>query len=231
LSATPPSLQTIQLTRILRSGGRPLVVLEGVDLEVARGELLAIQGPSGSGKSTLLALLAGLDRPSSGKVLVEGREIQHLSEDALACLRRERVGFVFQSFRLLRNFTALENVLLPLELKRQPRARERASELLAEVGLAARLDHYPSQLSGGEQQRVALARAFAPMPALLFADEPTGNLDRANGEAVLDLLMKLQQERGTSVVLVTHDSALASRADRRIELIDGRIAASAGAGH
>jgi putative ABC transport system ATP-binding protein len=209
---------------VLLSGQQPITVLREVNLAVFPGELLVIEGPSGSGKSTLLALMAGLDRPSSGKVLVDGAEIQDLSEDALARLRRDKIGFVFQSFRLLRNLTALENVLLPLELQRRRNAAQRAHQLLDDVGLAARAHHYPSQLSGGEQQRVALARAFAPDPALLFADEPTGNLDRANGSAVLTLLRQLQQRCGSSVILVTHDRELARQADRCVLLIDGRIA-------
>ncbi len=209
--------------RQLPSGGRALTILEDVDLEVRRGEFVAVLGPSGSGKSTLLALMAGLDRPSSGAVWLDGERIDRLSEDRLALIRRHSVGFVFQSFQLLGNFTARENVLLPMELLSWPDARFRADELLAAVGLEARGHHYPSQLSGGEQQRVALARAFAPRPALLLADEPTGNLDGSTGRVVLDLLASLRGDEGTTLVLVTHDPAVASVADRRIHLVDGRI--------
>ena len=180
-------------------------------------------GPSGSGKSTLLALMAGLDRPSEGEVILDGRPIQDLSEDDLALLRRRTIGFVFQSFQLLGNLTALENVLLPLELADAPDARSRAEQLLATVGLGQRGHHYPSQLSGGEQQRVALARAFGPRLPILLADEPTGNLDRVTGQIVLDTLLALRRENGTTLVLVTHDPDVAQLADRRIHLRDGRI--------
>jgi putative ABC transport system ATP-binding protein len=200
-----------------------LAILDGIDLVVRRGEFIAVLGPSGSGKSTLLALSAGLDRPSSGEVFLDGERIDALGEDRLARLRRHKVGFVFQSFQLLGNLTARENVLLPLELLGFPDARSRADELLAVVGLAERGHHYPSQLSGGEQQRVALGRAFAARPALLLADEPTGNLDGATGGVVLDLLAGLRADHGTTLVLVTHDPAVAGRADRRIHLRDGRI--------
>ncbi len=209
--------------RSLPSGGRMLKILDGIDLDVRRGEFLAVLGPSGSGKSTLLALMAGLDRPSTGTVLVDGEEIDRLSEDRLALLRRHKIGFVFQSFQLLGNLTARENVLLPMELLGWREASQRAGELLDAVGLAERGHHYPSQLSGGEQQRVALARAFAPRPALLLADEPTGNLDGATGRVVLDLLVAMRAEEGATLVLVTHDPAVAGLADRRIHLLDGRI--------
>ena len=209
--------------RRLPSGGRMLTILDGIDLEVRRGEFVAVLGPSGSGKSTLLALMAGLDRPSTGEVRLAGQRIDDWSEDRLARLRRDKIGFVFQSFQLLANFTARENVQLPLELIGEPDPRGRAEELLRAVGLAERGHHYPSQLSGGEQQRVALARAFAPRPELLLADEPTGNLDGATGRRVLDLLGGLRAEHGATLVLVTHDPAVASRADRRIHLCDGRI--------
>jgi len=182
-----------------------------------------VLGPSGSGKSTLLGLIAGLDRPTSGEVLIDGVPIQDMSEDALALLRRRSIGFVFQSFLLLGNLTAFENVLLPLELAGTDDGRARAQALLATVGLAERAHHYPSQLSGGEQQRVALARAFGPRPRILLADEPTGNLDRVTGQVVLDMLDALRREDGTTLVLVTHDTEVASRADRRIHLRDGRI--------
>ena len=209
--------------RRLPSGGRMLTILDAVDLDVRRGEFVAVLGPSGSGKSTLLALMAGLDRPSSGEVLFEGERIDAWSEDRLALLRRHKIGFVFQAFQLLGNLTARENVMLPMELLGLSQARRRAEELLGAVGLSERGHHYPSQLSGGEQQRVALARAFAPRPALLLADEPTGNLDGATGRVVLDLLVKMRAEEGATLVLVTHDPAVAELADRRIHLLDGRI--------
>jgi len=212
-----------RLTRRLPSGDRTLTILDHVDLRIEAREFVAILGPSGSGKSTLLALMAGLDRPSEGEVLLDGRPIQNLSEDALARLRRRHVGFVFQSFQLLSNLTARENVLLPLELLGRSDAGERADALLLAVGLAERGHHYPSQLSGGEQQRVALARAFAPDPPLLLADEPTGNLDTATGARVLDLLGELRAAAGSTLVLVTHDPAVAARADRRVHLLDGRV--------
>jgi len=209
--------------RRLPSGGRMLTILDAIDLDVRRGEFVAVLGPSGSGKSTLLALMAGLDRPSSGEVLFEGERIDAWSEDRLALLRRHKIGFVFQAFQLLGNLTARENVMLPMELLGLSEARRRAEELLGAVGLSERGHHYPSQLSGGEQQRVALARAFAPRPALLLADEPTGNLDGATGRVVLDLLVKMRAEEGATLVLVTHDPAVAELADRRIHLLDGRI--------
>ena len=200
-----------------------LTILDRIDLAIGAGEFLAVLGPSGSGKSTLLALMAGLDRPTAGEVRLDGRPIQDMSEDALALLRRRTIGFVFQSFQLLGNLTARENVLLPLELAGRADARDRAEELLAAVGLAERGHHYPSQLSGGEQQRVALARAFGPRPPILLADEPTGNLDRATGRMVLDTLEQLRVESATTLVLVTHDPDVAQLADRRIHLLDGRI--------
>ncbi|MCW9078526.1 MAG: ABC transporter ATP-binding protein [Gammaproteobacteria bacterium] len=200
-----------------------LTILDDIDLDVRRGEFVAVLGPSGSGKSTLLALMAGLDRPSSGEVFFEGERIDRWSEDRLALLRRHKIGFVFQAFQLLGNLTARENVMLPMELLGLSQARRRAEELLGAVGLSERGHHYPSQLSGGEQQRVALARAFAPRPALLLADEPTGNLDGATGRVVLDLLVKMRAEEGATLVLVTHDPAVAELADRRIHLLDGRI--------
>ncbi len=211
------------LTRRLRSGDREITVLDNVSLDIHRGEFVAILGPSGSGKSTMLALMAGLDRPTSGEVLFEGSAIHNLSEDALAVLRREKVGFVFQAFQLLGHLTARENVLLPMELRKTRNARARADELLQSVGLGERGHHYPTQLSGGEQQRVALARAFAADPVLLLADEPTGNLDSATGRGVLDILRDLRREGGVTLVLVTHDPAVAQLADRQIYIRDGRI--------
>jgi putative ABC transport system ATP-binding protein len=211
-----------ELTKRLPSGGHVLTVLDHVDLDVATGEFAAILGPSGSGKSTLLGLLAGLDRPSEGSVHLDGERIDTKSEDELSVLRRRKVGFVFQSFQLLSNLTALEN-LLPLELARVADARSRARGMLDAVGLSERWHHYPAQLSGGEQQRVALARAFAPRPKVLFADEPTGNLDAATGARVLELLAGLREREGTTLVLVTHDLEVARHAQRRIHLRAGRV--------
>src|SRR5213593_4153358 len=208
----------------LPSGGRPLTILDRVTLDVAAGEVCAITGPSGSGKSTLLGLIAGLDRPSAGSITVAGLEITGLDEDALARFRRDTLGYVFQSYHLIPTLTAAENVAVPLELAGAPRASARAAELLAGVGLAERGHHYPAQLSGGEQQRVAFARATALDPPLLLADEPTGNLDSATGGAIIDLLFALNRDRGTTLLLVTHDEALAERADRVVSLRDGRIA-------
>lgn len=223
MTTPTPRIELVGLTRRLPSGGRTLTILDGIDLAIGAGEFVAVLGPSGSGKSTLLALMAGLDRPTAGEVRLDGRAIHDMSEDALALLRRRTIGFVFQSFQLLGNLTARENVLLPLELAERPDAHDRADALLAAVGLAERGHHYPSQLSGGEQQRVALARAFGPRPPILLADEPTGNLDRATGRLVLDTLEELRVESATTLVLVTHDPDVARLADRRIHLVDGRI--------
>ncbi|MDA0328792.1 MAG: ABC transporter ATP-binding protein [Gemmatimonadetes bacterium] len=207
------------------SGGRPLPVLRSLDLEIASEAFVAVVGPSGSGKTTLLGLLAGLDEPSDGRVLLDGEDIFAMTEDGRAEFRVHNVGFVFQTFHLLPTLTALENVLVPIELKgKQVGAREHAEGLLARVGLGARFDHYPAQLSGGEQQRVALARAFANRPKILFADEPTGNLDRDTGASIVEMLEELNQEARTTLVLVTHDLALAERADRIVSLAEGRIA-------
>jgi putative ABC transport system ATP-binding protein len=217
-------LQLSGVYKTLKSGDRVLEVLKPVDLAVPQGQLLAIMGPSGSGKSTLLGLIAGLDSPTGGSIQIDGEEITGLSEDELALLRGRKVGIVFQSFNLIPNLTAEENVALPLELAGfdgDPTLRAR--ELLAMVGLSERGHHYPVQLSGGEQQRVAIARAFAPRPALLLADEPTGNLDTATGERVVELLLKLNREQGTTMILVTHDPELARKADRIVHLRDGRI--------
>ena len=219
----PPALACRGLSKELASGRETLCVLDRLDLEIAAGESVAILGPSGSGKSTLLGLFAGLDRPTAGRVELHGTDLGALSEDELARLRRGRVGFVFQSFHLLANLTALENVRVPLELVGFEGAAERADELLESVGLAGRTHHYPSQLSGGEKQRVALARAFGPRPDLLLADEPTGNLDRANAEGVLDLLVELRRREGTTLVIVTHDQEVAARCERRIHLVAGRV--------
>jgi putative ABC transport system ATP-binding protein len=202
----------------------PVNILRGMDLDIASGEAVGVVGPSGSGKTSLLMVLAGLERATSGSVSIGGREITGLDEDALARLRRERVGIVFQAFFLIPTMTALENVSVPLELAGVRDARGRAEASLRAVGLGHRLTHLPGQLSGGEQQRVALARAFAPRPRLLLADEPTGNLDRATGEAVMDLLFALREEAGTTLMLITHDPALAARCSRIIRIADGRIA-------
>jgi len=220
---SPPRIELRQLTRKLPSGDRTLTILDRVDLSIAPGEFTAVLGPSGSGKSTLLALMAGLDRPTSGEVRIDGVPIQGMSEDQLALLRREKIGFVFQTFQLLHNLTAQENVLLPLELAGKSDPVERADRLLASVGLADRGHHYPTQLSGGEQQRVALARAFAVRPPILLADEPTGNLDGTTGKRVLEILLDLQKSHGTTLVLVTHDPGVAALAHRLIHLRDGRI--------
>jgi putative ABC transport system ATP-binding protein len=218
-----PHLALRGIERQLPSGDRLLNILQDIDLEIAAGDFIAVLGPSGSGKSTLLALMAGLDRPSQGEVLLRGRPIQNLSEDELALLRRKEIGFVFQSFHLLSNLTALENILLPMEVAGERQPRPRGLELLAAVGLQDRGHHYPSQLSGGEQQRVAVARAFASRPPLLLADEPTGNLDSATGSQILQLLTELRAAQGTTLVLVTHDPVVAAAAGRRIFLRDGRI--------
>jgi len=207
----------------LPSGGRSLTILDGITLDVAAGEVCAITGPSGSGKSTLLGLVAGLDRPSSGSIVVAGVEITRLDEDALARFRRETLGYVFQSYRLIPALTAVENVAVPLEIAGAPNALGRARALLDDVGLGDRAHHYPVQLSGGEQQRAALARAVALDPGLLLADEPTGNLDSATGARIIELLLTLKRRRGATLVLVTHDEALARHADRVVTLRDGRV--------
>ncbi|RMH15906.1 MAG: ABC transporter ATP-binding protein [Acidobacteria bacterium] len=221
--APNPVIELRHLSRQLPSGDRLLRILDDVSFAIPAGQMVAILGPSGSGKSTLLALIAGLDRPSSGEIYLAGHPVHRMGEDELAVLRRDAVGFVFQSFQLLADQTARENVLLPLELAGHPAPGERADELLAQVGLAERGHHYPVQLSGGEQQRVALARAFATRPPVLLADEPTGNLDSATGEMILGLLADLRRDAGTTLVLVTHDPAVAGRADRQIHLRDGRV--------
>ena len=204
-------------------------ILKGIDLKIPRGQFAAVMGPSGSGKSTLLGLLAGLDTPTSGRILLDGEDITFLNEDRMALLRGRKIGFVFQSYHLVPTLTAEENVLLPLELAGNGHGgRARARQLLERVGLGARRDHYPVQLSGGEQQRVALARAFALQPPILLADEPTGNLDSATGEVVLELLLALNREQGATMVLVTHEQSIARCADRSIVLRDGLIASNEG---
>ncbi len=214
------------LSKVVDSAEGALTLLEDISLQLQRGDSLAIVGRSGSGKSTLLGLLAGLDLPSSGEVLLAGQALSGLDEDQRARLRAEHVGFVFQSFQLIDSLTALEIVMLPLELAGCGDARQRAGELLGRVGLAQRLSHYPRQLSGGEQQRVAIARAFAGAPDILFADEPTGNLDSQTGERISELLFELNRERGTTLVLVTHDARLAARCARQIRIEAGRLSAT-----
>jgi putative ABC transport system ATP-binding protein len=216
----------IALTAInlaLGRGAARVHILKDIDLHIGRGEAVGLVGPSGSGKSTLLMVLAGLERPDSGTVIVAGQDLGRLDEDALACFRGRNVGIVFQSFHLIPTMTALENVAVPLELAGHDDAFARAARELEAVGLADRIDHYPAELSGGEQQRVALARALAPNPAILVADEPTGNLDEATGRQIIDLMFEGQRERGTTLVLVTHDAALAQRCGRVVRLRSGRI--------
>jgi putative ABC transport system ATP-binding protein len=215
----------IELTDVhltLTSAAGPVRILRGVDLSVADGASLSVVGPSGSGKSSLLAIVGGIERATSGRVVVDGVDLVTLGEDGLALFRRDRVGILFQSFHLIPTLTAQENVALPLELKGAPRAQAAAADALAEVGLSARLRHYPAQLSGGEQQRVALARALVNRPRLLLADEPTGNLDAATGRAVADLMFRAQAERRMTLLLITHDARLAERCERRLTLDEGR---------
>ena len=219
-----PMIAVRGLTKTIATPTHSVEILKGIDLEIPRGQFAAIMGPSGSGKSTLLGLLAGLDGPTSGQIVLDGEHITDLEEDELALLRGRKIGFVFQSYHLIPTLTAQENVMLPIELSGNSRdGTERARELLDSVGLLDRSDHYPVQLSGGEQQRVALARAFVGRPPILLADEPTGNLDTANGRVVLELLVTLNRREDTTLVLVTHDQQISEQADRRITLCDGRI--------
>ena len=206
-----------------------LTILHALDLKISDGEFVSLVGPSGSGKSTLLGLIAGLDAPTSGEILIDGRAITSMGEDALAELRSEKIGFIFQSFHLIPSMTALENILIPMEIAGVRDARERAARLLEDVDLVARAHHYPSQLSGGEQQRVAIARAFSNGPSILLADEPTGNLDSRNGRHVLDLMVEMNRRRKATLVLVTHDHELAALAERQITLRDGRVASDSDA--
>ena len=223
-SATRDAVLKVEsLTRQVESPEGPLTIVHDVSFEIGSGETVAIVGASGAGKSTLLALLAGLDMPSSGRVWLAGEDLTRLSEDGRARLRAERVGFVFQSFHLIPSLTALENVLLPLELARRADARAAARKALEQVGLASRLGHYPRQLSGGERQRVALARAFVTNPAVLFADEPTGNLDAATGARIIDLMFDMNARSQTTLVLVTHESGLAARCGRVLHMDAGRL--------
>jgi putative ABC transport system ATP-binding protein len=222
-------LHSQSLSRTYRSGGRDLTVLKDITFSLESGGFLAILGPSGSGKTTLLGLLAGLDRPSAGSVYLDGQELGSLTEDERARLRGEKIGFVFQAFQLIPTLTAQENIQVPLELRGDAHAAPRARELLERVGLGGRGHHYPAQLSGGEQQRVALARGFSGRPKVLFADEPTGNLDAATGATIIDLMVELNRDLGTTLVLVTHDLDLAARARRTIRLADGRVVADTAA--
>jgi len=223
---TSPAQSMITLAEAelhLASAGGKVNILRGINLDVARGETLGVVGPSGSGKSTMMMVIAGLERPTGGSVHVAGQDLATLNEDALARFRRQQVGIVFQAFHLIPTMNALENVAVPLEFSGDRNAFDRARESLDMVGLGHRLDHYPSQLSGGEQQRVALARAFAPGPDLLLADEPTGNLDGETGERIIEALFELSEQHGTTLLLITHDPAIAARCDRTVHLRDGQI--------
>jgi putative ABC transport system ATP-binding protein len=229
-SIRTPAIRVSGVTKSIQTATHKVDILRGIDFEIAAGEFAAITGPSGSGKSTLLGLLAGLDTPTTGRIVLDGVDITGLDEDQMALLRGRKIGFVFQSYHLLPTLTAEENVLLPFELTgggNGADGRKRARELLGSVGLLERRDHYPVQLSGGEQQRVALARAFMVRPPILLADEPTGNLDTQNGQHVLELLISLNQREGTTLVLVTHDAALSSRANRSIVMRDGLVVSGA----
>ena len=223
MNEAPPLIEVQRLCKTVRDATGELPILRDVSFALAQRQTAAIVGASGSGKSTLLSLIAGLDVPSSGTVRIAGQDLFAVDEDARAAIRARRLGFVFQNFQLVGGMTALENVMLPLELAGAPRARQQASEMLARVGLAARLGHYPKLLSGGEQQRVALARAFVMRPAALLADEPTGSLDFATGERVMQLMLEMNRELGTTLVLVTHDRALADQCERRLVVQAGRV--------
>ena len=218
-------IDLVDVSRTVPSGAGPLTILHPTSLSIARGRVVAITGASGSGKSTLLGLIAGLDAPTSGRIVIDGVDITAIGEDALARLRGEKIGIIFQFFHLLPSLTAFENVLVPMEIAGVDGAAARATQLLGEVGLQARGHHYPSQLSGGEQQRVAIARALSNDPAIVLADEPTGNLDSATGRQVIDLLVTVSRQRGRTLLLVTHDPALAEVADGQIKLRDGRVVA------
>lgn len=224
MTSPQTAIRAANLKLALGQGDSAVEILRGIDLSVPQGQTLALLGPSGSGKSSLMAVLSGLERASSGTLEVAGADFAALDEDALAAARRGRIGIVLQAFHLLPTMTALENVMTPLELAGMDDARERAEQELAAVGLGHRLNHYPAQLSGGEQQRVAIARALAPRPPLVFADEPTGNLDAATGSAIMDLLFARRAETGATLVIITHDPGLAQRCERVITLADGRIA-------
>jgi putative ABC transport system ATP-binding protein len=216
-------IELYRVSKTVPSGTEKLTILHELDLTIPDGQFVSVVGPSGSGKSTLLGLIAGLDEPTAGEIRIDGENITTMSEDALAGLRSKKIGFVFQSFHLIPSLTALENILVPLEIASIANAAERARQLLGDIDLAARAHHYPSQLSGGERQRVAIARAFANEPKIMLADEPTGNLDSHNGRHVFDLMVEMNRKRGTTLVLVTHDHELAAQATRRISLRDGRV--------
>jgi putative ABC transport system ATP-binding protein len=218
------------VSKVVPSGAEMLTILHPLDLTIPDGQFIAVVGPSGSGKSTLLGLIAGLDEPTEGEIRIDGQTITNMNEDALAELRGLKVGFIFQSFHLIPSLTALENILVPMEIAGVRGARERADRLMEDVDLTARAHHYPSQLSGGEQQRVAIARAFANNPSIMLADEPTGNLDSRNGRHVFDLMVEMNRKRKATLVLVTHDHELAALADRRISLRDGRVVSDSDAG-
>lgn len=220
---TQPALEARRLTKSYTIGSRTITVLDDVSFTIAPGEFVVIKGSSGSGKTTLLSLLSGLDNPTSGRVLVQGKDITDLSEDALAPMRNRTIGFVFQSFHLVPSLNALENVMFPAELAGTDRPEMRAADLLERVGVGHRVNNYPHQLSGGERQRVAICRALINDPRILFADEPTGNLDSRNGDAILDLLLDLHRERGTTLVMVTHSDAIANMAERVLNIHDGRL--------
>jgi len=224
VTSPQPAIAATNLTLSLGQGSSAVEVLRGIDLTVPQGQTLALLGPSGSGKSSLMAVLSGLERASGGALQVAGADFAALDEDSLAAARRGRIGIVLQAFHLLPTMTAIENVMTPLELAGESDVRARAETELSAVGLGHRLDHYPAQLSGGEQQRVAIARALAPRPPLVFADEPTGNLDAATGEAIMDLLFARRAEAGATLVIITHDAALARRCERIVTLADGRVA-------
>ena len=224
VSLSQPSLVAVTDVHLtLQSGAGPVDILRGVDISIGMGETVSVVGPSGSGKSTMMMIIAGLERPTRGSVAVDGHELTEMSEDALALFRRDHVGIVFQDFHLISTMTALENVAIPMEFAGGADAFARAKEGLEAVGLGHRLTHYPAQLSGGEQQRVALARALSTKPKLLLADEPTGNLDTATGNQIMDLLFGLSEQGGTTLVLISHDESLAARCDRTVHLIDGLI--------
>jgi len=216
-------IELYKVSKVVPSGAEMLTILHSLDLTIPDGQFISVIGPSGSGKSTLLGLIAGLDEPTSGEIRIDGQVITTMSEDALAELRGAKIGFVFQSFHLIPSLTALENILVPMEIAGARDARERAQHLMEDVDLVARAHHYPSQLSGGEQQRVAIARAFANDPSIMLADEPTGNLDSQNGRHVFELMVDMNRKRNATLVLVTHEHELAEAADRRISLRDGRV--------
>jgi putative ABC transport system ATP-binding protein len=216
-------IELYKVSKVVPSGAEMLTILHSLDLTIPDGQFITVIGPSGSGKSTLLGLIAGLDEPTAGEIRIDGQSITNMSEDALAELRGAKIGFIFQAFHLMPSLTALENILVPMEIAGASDARERAQHLLEDVDLVARAHHYPSQLSGGEQQRVAIARAFANNPSILLADEPTGNLDSRNGHHVFELMVEMNRKRNATLVLVTHEHDLATPADRQISLRDGRV--------